>query len=84
MVGEVLAVDRFGNAITNLTPRDLGRRRRLRAMERGFPLRTHYAQARPGQALALVGSTGFVELSIRDGDLGALTGAGIGEAVYAD
>ncbi|MEK9146478.1 MAG: SAM-dependent chlorinase/fluorinase [Elusimicrobiota bacterium] len=84
VVGEVLAVDRFGNAITNLTPRDLGRRRRLRAMERGFPLRTHYAQARPGQALALVGSTGFVELSIRDGDLRALTGAGIGEAVYAD
>lgn len=84
VVGEVLAVDRFGNAITNLTLRDLGRRRRLRAMERGFPLRTHYAQAKPGQALAVVGSTGFVELSIRDGDLKALAGAGIGEAVYAD
>lgn len=82
--GEILAMDGFGNAITNLTPRDLGKSRRLRALERDFLLRTHYAQVRTGEALAVVGSEGLIELSIRGGDLRALTGAGVGEAVYAE
>jgi S-adenosylmethionine hydrolase len=61
--GEVLTIDRFGNAITNLIARD------VESVSAGGSLlrivRT-YADALPGEAVALVGSSGFLELALRD------------------
>lgn len=80
--GEILAFDRFGNAVTNLTPKDLPRGARLshRGADLG-PLRSHYAAVPAGSALALAGSSGFVELSVRDGDFSRRAGARTGDAV---
>lgn len=63
--GEVLLVDRFGNAITNL-PGDRG------ATSVTFdtcelPIRRTYAEVAPDEALALVGSSGHVEIAVREG-----------------
>ncbi|MBI4345340.1 MAG: SAM-dependent chlorinase/fluorinase [Elusimicrobia bacterium] len=82
--GVILAFDRFGNAVTNLTPGDLPRGARLR--HRGAdvgPLRSHYAAVPVGGLLALAGSSGFVELSVRDGDFSRRAGARTGDAVEA-
>ncbi|MBI1808557.1 MAG: SAM-dependent chlorinase/fluorinase [Gemmatimonadetes bacterium] len=65
--GEVLAVDRFGNAITNLIARsgtyEVGGRyvRLVRA----------YADATDGEPVALAGSSGLVEIAVRDGNAAA-------------
>ena len=68
--GEVLHVDRFGNAITNVEASMLPEAAagvRVRAGGRGLPLRRTYADAAPGEALALVGSGGRIEIAVREG-----------------
>jgi len=85
--GEVVAVDNFGNCITNL-PREeilrLGKPAELRIEVCGQdfgPLRRTYADAEPGQVLALIGSSEHLELSMRDGNLSSEHGIARGEAV---
>ena len=64
VIGEVIAIDRFGNAITNLiAPR--GGRVELGA--RVMPIVRTYADAASGDVVAVIGSNGFVELAQRDG-----------------
>ncbi len=73
LVGEVTRVDRFGNLVTNISCNDLkiflqGREPGIRAGRlevRG--LRECYGDVPVGQALALIGSTGFLELSVSGG-----------------
>ena len=66
--GEVIWIDRFGNLITNL---DSSHVRRDSTVQVGGKkirgLSTHYAQKPKGKPLALMGSTGFLEVSIRRG-----------------
>ena len=71
--GEVLTIDRFGNALTNLLVRDV----EVVILELGGPSRHFrlvrtYADARPGEGVALVGSNGFLELAVRDGSAAQL------------
>ncbi|MEX2152769.1 MAG: SAM-dependent chlorinase/fluorinase [Gemmatimonadaceae bacterium] len=64
LIGEVIAVDRFGNAITNL----LGMRGgRVTVNGREIPVRRTYAELEPGEAGAVVGSTGLIEIVVREG-----------------
>jgi S-adenosylmethionine hydrolase len=64
LVGEIIAVDRFGNAITNL----LGiRGGEIRVKGKAIPLKRTYAELEPGEAGAVVGSTGFIEIVVREG-----------------
>lgn len=82
--GEILLFDRFGNALTNLSTRDLPRGARLKHGSADLgPLRTHYAAAEPGAPVAVLGSSGFVELSLRDGDYARQRGARVGDLVEA-
>lgn len=64
----VLHVDRFGNVITNAPPRALPRLRTVN----GQPVRVvrTYADGQPGQLLGLVGSSGRVEVAVREGSAG--------------
>jgi S-adenosylmethionine hydrolase len=62
--GQVIYVDRFGNAVTNLFGFRAGV---VRAGLRRIPVRHTYADVGIGEAVAVVGSTGFVELAVRDG-----------------
>jgi len=64
VAGEVIAVDRFGNAITNLIAPRGGR---VEVAGRAMPIVRTYADAASGDVIALVGSTGFVEVAQRDG-----------------
>ena len=71
--GEIVHIDRFGNAITNLTPRDIESLPEAKASKKGitlkakgkpFPLAAFYSEAAPGKPLSVAGSSGFLELSI--------------------
>ena len=74
--GEVIAVDRFGNLVTNLIARREGG---VEVAGRHVPLARTYADAPPGALLALTGSSGLVEIALRDGsaarELGVVRGA---------
>jgi S-adenosyl-L-methionine hydrolase (adenosine-forming) len=71
--GVVITVDRFGNAVTNLLAAHGG------VVEVGtlrLPVLRTYADVAPGTPLALVGSSGLIEIAVRDGNAAALLGLG--------
>jgi S-adenosyl-L-methionine hydrolase (adenosine-forming) len=75
MEGQVLYVDRFGNLISNIGEVDLaaavGPARNLNVYVgplRVGPLRTTYADVNPGEIVALIGSTGMLEIAINRGN----------------
>lgn len=79
VVGEVIAIDRFGNAITNLrtAPRE------VRAAGRRLAVVRTYADLEPGGAGALVGSSGLIEIVVRDASAAATLGLSRGARVVA-
>ncbi len=79
----VLFADHFGNLITDLDARHLGGERDWVALIAGreLPLRRTYADVEPGAVLALLGSGGSVEISVRDGDAAAVLSCGAGTRV---
>lgn len=81
--GEVLALDRFGNAVTNLTPREAAGAAALRVGRRRIPIARTYADAAPGRALAVLGSAGYYELAVRDGSFARSFRVGPGARVAA-
>jgi S-adenosylmethionine hydrolase len=67
--GEVIIVDHFGNAVTNLVGMRGG------TIEIGavrIPVRRTYAEVESGELVAVVGSTGFIEIAARDGNAAEL------------
>ena len=68
LLGEILTIDRFGNAITNLAARD-----GVSLLVGSYQVRLvrTYGEAAPGELVALVGSSGFVEIAVRDGHAAA-------------
>jgi len=75
-VGEVIAVDRFGNLITNI-PGDLLSSEAKVSFRNGFvaPLRHTFAAVNPGELVAVIGSDGFLEIAVRDGSAAEYTKA---------
>jgi S-adenosylmethionine hydrolase len=65
VIGEVLAIDRFGNAVTNLVGVRNGV---IAAGGRPVPVRSTYADVASGAAVALTGSSGLLEIAVRDGN----------------
>lgn len=66
--GEVIAVDRFGNAMTNLISLRGGM---VEIGSRVIPIQRTYAEVSIGTPVAVVGSTGFVEIAVRNGSAAA-------------
>ena len=86
VAGQVIAIDRFGNLITNLTPSGLGNADRdsLRFQVAGqaiVGLKETYAQVGPRHPVAYVGSGGRIEIAVRDDDAARLWEAAIGMIV---
>jgi len=65
VIGEIIAIDRFGNAISNLIAPRGGR---IESRGRSMPILRTYADGPVGDIIALVGSSGFVEIAQRDGN----------------
>lgn len=84
VVGEVIAVDRFGNLVTNLTPAEAPSYAVLEAedLEIG-PIRRTFSDVAPGQFVAYVGSGGNIEVAVRDGSAARQLGLGLGGRVRA-
>lgn len=72
VVGEILFVDPFGNLVTNLDLEDLPStdRAQLRVSVGGrtlVPVRSTYAEVPAGGAVAVIGSSGYLEVAVREG-----------------
>jgi hypothetical protein len=66
--GVVLSVDRFGNLVTNVPSALVPPEAEVRVAGRKIGLlRSTYAEVPEGRAVALVGSGGFLEVSVRNG-----------------
>jgi len=86
--GQVLYIDHFGTLITNVSQDDLARLADSgREMDvhvgplRVGPLRRIYADVRPGEIVALIGSTGMLEVAINQGNAAAQLRAAPGTIV---
>ena len=81
--GEILRIDRFGNAQTNI-PRSLlaGGEQAILAKGRDFgPLRRRYEDVPAGGALALTGADGRIEISVNGGHAAERLGLAPGDEV---
>ncbi len=88
--GRVVQVDVFGNLITDINEEDLapllasGGEVEIRCGERaGAPLVRTYASSAPGALVALLESTGHLELAVNGGSAAQSVGAGVGDRVQA-
>ena len=82
VLGEILAFDRFGNALTNIRRGDVGfEPGALEVAGRRVPVLGVYAEAPPGEPLALWGSTGRLEVSVREGSARRALGLKRGDPV---
>jgi len=81
--GSIQAVDRFGNLITNVPEAVLAGQQVWLATIAGHVLPGHrtYADVAAGKPLAMVGSHGFVEVAVHQGDARRVLGAGVGDPV---
>ena len=78
VVGSVITVDRFGNLVTNLVARHGGT---VEIAGRIVELRHTYADVATGECVALVGSSGLVEVAVREGSARELLGVKRGDEV---
>ena len=86
LLGEVVHVDRFGNAITNLARSNVeaavgGRAASIEAGGRRLPLARTYSDVAEGEPLALIGSADLLELAVRNGSATLTLGLGRGSDV---
>ena len=63
--GEVIAVDRFGNAVTNCVGLHEGK---IEVAGIVLPIVRTYGDVAPGVVVALVGSSGLIEIAERNGN----------------
>ncbi|MBI2921788.1 MAG: SAM-dependent chlorinase/fluorinase [Planctomycetes bacterium] len=76
--GAVLVVDRFGNLLTNIEGHRAAADATVTIEKTPIgSLRTTYSDAEVGRPLALIGSSGFIEIAIRNGS--AAKGLGLGK-----
>jgi S-adenosyl-L-methionine hydrolase (adenosine-forming) len=83
--GTILKIDRFGNLVTNFLLEEFPQ------MERGFEmlvglqivrtLARTYQECPPGEPFLIVGSSGYVEVSVNEGSAQKVLGCGVGAPV---
>jgi len=81
LVGQVLHVDRFGNLITNIKSNDLPGKNVMIEVA-GYCIQgisDYYAQNKG--VMAIVGSSGYLEVSLRDGSACDFLGAAVGDEI---
>ncbi len=83
-VGEVLVVDDFGNAITNVPGEFLKARERVVANGEPVPVGDTFEAVPAGERLATVGSHGYVELDVNRGRGEAAFDLAVGDRVVLE
>lgn len=85
--GTVLHIDHFGNMVTNVRPPDIP------GLEEGRPfhmavgpyqiahIASHYAECAPGEPFLIVGSSGYLEISVNQASAAKTLGCGVGAPV---
>jgi hypothetical protein len=85
--GQIIHIDQFGNATTNVGHEALGAfaRHVIRVRNRRVgKLKRTYWDVPPGEALALVGSSGLLEIAVRDGSAAKSLKLKVGDQVRVD
>lgn len=78
VIGQVIAIDHFGNAITNI----VGARSGVVAVSgRPVPVRSTYGDVASGTPVGITGSSGLLEVAIRDGNASRALGIERGATV---
>ena len=81
-LGEVVHVDRFGNLVTNLRGTHASDGRSIEiAGERIRGLSRTYGDVGSGELVAYVGSSGYLEIAVREGSAATKLGADVGDPV---
>jgi S-adenosyl-L-methionine hydrolase (adenosine-forming) len=81
LVGQILHIDRFGNLIANIKSNNLAGRNVVVEVggQRIQGISDYYAQKEG--VMAIVGSSGYLEISLRDGSACDFLGIGVGEEI---
>jgi len=83
LVGHILHIDSFGNLITNIKSDDLPQKKQVITIKVGneliYGLSRTYAEG--SGLLALIGSSGYLEISLKGGSAHALLNADVGNEV---
>ena len=79
--GEIIYIDRFGNAITNINTL-AGSVSKIRVQGKvECDLKKFYQEVAPGQPLGIIGSSGFLEIAVNNGNAAQELGLKIGDVV---
>ena len=86
IVGRVVHIDRFGNAVTNIGEELLAGMDHARVVVRVgshslHGIKTTYAAAAAGEAIALISSSWHVEIAVREGSAALMLGMRLGDEV---
>ena len=86
LVGEIIYLDRFGNAITNIDTASLHAlgKRKIGVMAKGkrlCSLRDHYGAVPAGKPVAVIDSSGFLEIAINGGNAAKQLRLRVGDSV---
>ncbi len=80
--GTILAVDQFGNLITNLMPDEVPYSSRILAGKHEITsFRTTYAEGFPGEVFVVPGSTGYLEIAVKNGSAASVLNLKSGSAI---
>jgi S-adenosylmethionine hydrolase len=82
ITGSVVTIDRFGNLITNLGQESVARARYAQIGEHAVRLVRTYADAQPGELVALINAFDVLEIAVRDGSAENRLGLGRHTAVH--
>ncbi len=85
LVGVILHIDGFGNIITNISQKDMVQVKavniKLHNISLNVALGKTYAQAKPREAIALIGSHGFLEMALNQASAAEKFHAVVGEKI---
>ena len=85
LCGEVIFVDSFGNLITNVSGDQVSESDRIRIEDFVVPGLVHAnGEHRAGELIALIGSSGRLELAVVDGNAQAKLGLTAGARVHVE
>ncbi len=89
VIGTIIYTDRFGNLITNLSE-NFFHKNRIDCKNINIKgniingLSNSYSEKRPGELLAIKGSSGYIEIAVNQGNAGKLLQAGTNDTVIVN